>query len=72
MTDKQTAKLHEAIREVTLKIQRFQGRDLGEQNTKASLIEPITACFRSYSSPAHHAESPCRLIRAGQPLFRKR
>jgi predicted type IV restriction endonuclease len=41
MTDKQTAKLHETIREVTLKIQRFQGRDLGEQNTKASLIEPI-------------------------------
>src|SRR5262245_19414606 len=41
MTDKQSAKLHEAIREVTLKIQRFQDRNLGEQNTKASLIEPV-------------------------------
>jgi hypothetical protein len=41
MTDKLNVKLEEAIREATIKIQRFQGRVLGEQDTKASLIEPI-------------------------------
>lgn len=33
--------LREAIRKVASRIQRFQDRSLGEQNTKASLIEPI-------------------------------
>src|SRR5262245_45150031 len=41
MTEKQLVRLHEAIKEVTLKIQRFQDRNLGEQNTKASLFEPV-------------------------------
>jgi predicted type IV restriction endonuclease len=41
MTDQQAARLQETIREVVAKIRRFQDRNLGEQNTKASLIEPI-------------------------------
>lgn len=41
MTDQQTTKLQGAIREVVEKIHRFQDRNLGEQNTKGSLIEPI-------------------------------
>src|ERR1700730_8834005 len=41
MTDRSNALLPEAIREVMSKLQRFQGRSLGEQNTKASLVEPI-------------------------------
>jgi hypothetical protein len=34
-------RLHEAIRDAVGKIRRFQDRKLGEQNTKASLIEPL-------------------------------
>src|SRR5262245_9655502 len=34
-------KLRHVIHEVTAKIHRFQTRALGEQNTKASLIDPI-------------------------------
>jgi hypothetical protein len=41
MTDQQVTRLQSAIREVVEKIRRFQSRNLGEQNTKASLIEPI-------------------------------
>jgi predicted type IV restriction endonuclease len=41
MTDHLGAKLREAISDVLSKIGRFQDRALGEQNTKASLIEPI-------------------------------
>src|SRR5436189_1268986 len=41
MTAPQGTRLREVIRETVAKIQRFQGRSLGEQNTKASLIEPI-------------------------------
>jgi hypothetical protein len=41
MKDEQTAKLQEAISETVALIRRFQDRSLGEQNTKASLIEPI-------------------------------
>jgi hypothetical protein len=41
MTDQQVTNLQSAIREVVEKIRRFQDRNLGEQNTKASLIEPI-------------------------------
>jgi hypothetical protein len=41
MSDQQTAKLQDAIRQRTALIQRFQDRGLGEENTKASLIEPI-------------------------------
>jgi hypothetical protein len=41
MTAKQLAQLEDAIKKTAALIQRFQGRALGEQNTKASLIEPI-------------------------------
>jgi predicted type IV restriction endonuclease len=41
MTEQQTTRLRGAIQEVVEKIRRFQDRNLGEQNTKASLIEPI-------------------------------
>jgi predicted type IV restriction endonuclease len=41
MTDQQATRLHSAIREVVEKIRRFQDRGLGEENTKASLIEPV-------------------------------
>jgi hypothetical protein len=41
MNDPQTTKLHSAIRDIVAKIQRWQDRGLGEENTKASLIEPI-------------------------------
>jgi Restriction Enzyme Adenine Methylase Associated/Type I restriction enzyme R protein N terminus (HSDR_N) len=41
MADSQTAKLQAAIRDVVAKVQKFQDRNLGEQNTKASLIEPV-------------------------------
>jgi predicted type IV restriction endonuclease len=41
MTDHQSAKLQDAIADAIATVQRFQDRNLGEQNTKASLIEPI-------------------------------
>ena len=41
MTDPQTAKLQATIRDVKAKILKYQDRPLGEENTKASLIEPI-------------------------------
>src|SRR3954463_7013898 len=41
MTEQQTTKLQGAIRSVVEKIRRFQDRNLGEQNTKASLVEPV-------------------------------
>jgi hypothetical protein len=41
MTDDQMLKLRETIREVVAKIQKYQDRTLGEENTKTSLIEPV-------------------------------
>ena len=41
MSGEENAKLREAITEVVAKIRRFLDRTLGEQNTKASLIEHI-------------------------------
>lgn len=41
MSQPEHAELHAAIKLVVGKIKRFQDRSLGEQNTKASLIEPI-------------------------------
>jgi hypothetical protein len=41
MTGQQDSRLRQAIVETAALIHRFQGRGLGEQNTKASLIEPI-------------------------------
>src|SRR5262249_46228001 len=41
MADSLITGLEQAIQEVIAKVQRFQGRTLGEQNTKASLIEPV-------------------------------
>ena len=41
MTDHQNAKLRETVKEIVARVTRFQGRSLGEQNTKASLIEPV-------------------------------
>jgi predicted type IV restriction endonuclease len=41
MADQQTARLLTVIKETVAKIARFQDRNLGEQNTKASLIEPV-------------------------------
>jgi hypothetical protein len=41
MTAKQLAQLEDAIKKTAELLQRFHGRALGEQNTKASLVEPI-------------------------------
>lgn len=41
MSDPQDAKLREVVRDVISKIRRYQDRNMGEQNTKASLIEPV-------------------------------
>lgn len=40
MSDVET-RLRETVKAVAAKVQRFRDRPLGEQNTKASLIEPI-------------------------------
>ena len=41
MSNESNPKLEETIQIVVGKIRKFQDRNLGEQNTKASLIEPI-------------------------------
>jgi hypothetical protein len=41
MSQSENTKLHEAVKLVISKVKRFQDRSLGEQNTKASLVEPI-------------------------------
>jgi hypothetical protein len=41
MTEQQSAKLLQVIREAAEKVRKFQERSLGEQNTKASLVEPV-------------------------------
>ncbi len=41
MTDQQTTTLQEVIKDTVARIRRFKERGLGEQNTKASLIEPV-------------------------------
>jgi Restriction Enzyme Adenine Methylase Associated len=41
MSDTQDAKLRDVVRDVISKIRRYQDRNMGEQNTKASLIEPV-------------------------------
>jgi predicted type IV restriction endonuclease len=41
MTEQQDSELHQAIERTVALIGRYQDRVLGEQNTKASLIEPI-------------------------------
>lgn len=41
MTDQETNRIRQAIQETVPKIRRFQDRAIGEQNTKASLIEPM-------------------------------
>ena len=41
MSDQQNAKLRDVVRDVISKIRRYQDRNIGEQNTKASLIEPV-------------------------------
>jgi predicted type IV restriction endonuclease len=41
MTDQQTTVLQGVIKDTVALIRRFQERGLGEQNTKASLIEPV-------------------------------
>ena len=43
MTDEQLASLRQAIKGSLARIQKFQDRAIGEENTKASLIEPILA-----------------------------
>jgi len=41
MTEQENGKLREVIVSIIAKIRRFEDRGLGEQNTKAALIEPI-------------------------------
>jgi len=41
MTEHDRTRLREVIRDVAAKVRRYQERGLGEQNTKASLIDPI-------------------------------
>jgi predicted type IV restriction endonuclease len=41
MTGEQKVRLRETVTEMIDKIRRFQDRSLGEQNTKASLVEPV-------------------------------
>jgi predicted type IV restriction endonuclease len=41
MTEQEASRIRQAVRAAVEKIQRFRDRSIGEQNTKASLIEPI-------------------------------
>jgi hypothetical protein len=41
MSDQETERLREAIKDAVGKIRKYQDRTLGEQNTKASLIDPV-------------------------------
>jgi hypothetical protein len=41
MSDQGNSRLPEVVREVVGKIRKYQDRSIGEQNTKASLIEPV-------------------------------
>jgi hypothetical protein len=41
MSDPQDTKLRDVVRDVVAKIRRYQDRCIGEQNTKASLVEPV-------------------------------
>jgi predicted type IV restriction endonuclease len=41
MSEQQSTRLQEVIRDSVAKIERFKDRGLGEQNTKASIIEPM-------------------------------
>jgi hypothetical protein len=41
MTEQNSTRLREVIKDVAAKVRRYQERGLGEQNTKASLIDPI-------------------------------
>jgi hypothetical protein len=41
MADQPQTRLLDTINDIAAKLRRFQGRSLGEQNTKASLIDPI-------------------------------
>src|SRR5262245_66279344 len=41
MSDHETERLREAIKDAVGKIRKYQDRTLGEQNTKASLIDPV-------------------------------
>ena len=41
MTEQQNQRLRQVLRDVTAKIRRYQGKSIGEQNTKASLIDPV-------------------------------
>jgi hypothetical protein len=41
MSEQETGKLREAIKSAVAKIRKFADRSLGEQNTKATLIDPI-------------------------------
>src|SRR5262249_12144259 len=41
MVEPQTSKLRQVIEDTAALLRRFHGRSLGEQNTKASLIEPV-------------------------------
>ncbi len=45
MTDEQFASLQQTIRETAARIQKFQERAIGEENTKVSLIEPVLAAL---------------------------
>ena len=41
MSEQETNQLREVIKDVMAKIRKFQDRNLGEQNTKATLIDPV-------------------------------
>ncbi len=41
MSEEPNAKVRDVVRDVVAKIRRYQDRSIGEQNTKASLIEPV-------------------------------
>ena len=50
MSQPQDSRLQQALAEIVGKVRRFQGRNLGEQNTKASLIEPLLKARRIAAS----------------------
>jgi len=41
MSDPESPNLRDAVRDAVGKVRRYQDRNIGEQNTKASLIEPV-------------------------------
>jgi hypothetical protein len=61
MSQPQESRLQQALADIAGKVRRFQGRNLGEQNTKASLISARTPTS-SAGPTSPRTAPPCPLI----------